>query len=181
MKTNVSAVKTASSRSPVVQCTSHSRTVCGAALHLHAVGLDSSARFPHPLDHLRFGETCVIKSHRHHTAEKRGPRAANAVHLLNLVLDLLLRRARGASAKAQNRPAVLLVPEGREFLGDVPHPFLADQPGIEVDRNRMAGRVDFRPHDTGLIRQPGRREVILPFAVVVYDLQIALRHFDQLQ
>jgi hypothetical protein len=180
MKINVNAVNTTSSRSPVVQCTSHSRTVCGGRFSLDAVRLDRSARFPHPLDHLRFGETRVIKGHRHHTAKKRGPRPADAVDLLHLVFQLLLPRARGASVQAQNRPAVLLVPERREFLGDVPHPFLADQPGIEVDCQRMARRVNFRPHDAQLIREPDRREVILPFTVVVYILQIPLRHFESI-
>ena len=109
----------ASSRSPVVQCVSHSRTVGRLALHLHAVGLHRRARFAHPLDHLRLGEARVVKGHRHHAAEKRGPRAPDAFDLLRLALQLLLRRARGAPAEMQDRLAVLLVADRREFLRDL--------------------------------------------------------------
>ena len=114
-------------------------------LHFDAVGLDRRARFPDPLNHLRFGEARVIKSHRHNTAEKRGSRTPDAVDLLRFLFQFLLRRARGASAEAQNRPAILLVADGREFLGDLPHSFVGDHARVEVDHHRVAGGVDFGP------------------------------------
>ena len=47
--------------------------------------------------------------------------------------------------EAQNRPAILLVPDGRKFLGDLPHSFVGDHARVEVDHHRVVGGVDFGP------------------------------------
>ena len=72
----------------------------GLVLRFYTIGLDRRARFPDPLNHLLLGETRVIKSHRHNTAEKRGSRTPDTVDLLRFLFQFLFRRARGASAEA---------------------------------------------------------------------------------
>jgi hypothetical protein len=42
----------------------------------------------------------------------------------------------------QDRLAILLVPDGCEFLGDFPHAFVGDQAGVKVDHQRVVGGID---------------------------------------
>jgi hypothetical protein len=141
---------------------------CWLILRFYTVRLDRSARFPDPLDHLRFREARVVKSHRHNTAEKRRARAPDAVDLLRFLFQLLLCCPRGASAEVQDRLAKLLVPDGCKFLGDSPHAFVGDQAGVEVDHQRVVGGIDAGAYDAQLIWRRDRHEVAVWFVLVVH-------------
>ena len=171
-------MKTTSSRSPDVQYLSHSPAVVGGTFRLHGVGPDRSARLPHLFDHLCLGETRVVEGHGHYTAEKSGPRTPNPVDPLRFVLEPLLRRAGRTPAQSQNRPAILLVPDRRKPLRDVPNSFLTDQLGIEVDRERVMRRVDRRAHHAGLHGCLGWRATRLASAILTHRFNIAEPQFS---
>jgi hypothetical protein len=145
-------------------------------LRLRGIGTDGRAGLPDLFDHLRLGELGVVEGNRHHAAQERRPRPADAGDLLGLPLQLLLRRPGRTPGQLQERLAVLLVALRGELLGHLAHAFVRDHPRIEVDRHGVVRRVDIGAHDPGqggrTLRCGGR---IFGWVALVHQVATGLR------
>ena len=120
-------------------------------LNLRLIALHWRASFADSLDHLLLRKPGIVKGYRHHSTHKSRPRATDAVNLLRLVLQFLLRRARCPPAEMQNGLAVLLMSDGRKFLHDLAHTLIRNHLGVEINGHLVMHRIHSRAQDPRLI------------------------------